>query len=263
MDPDQRRAAILDLAQRAGELTVEELAHRFDISRETVRRDLAYLDSAGLLRRVHGGAQKPKLSSEAPFSQRLTENAAAKERIARAAAGLFQDGETVMIDAGTTTEFFAAALCVAARCTVVTNSIGVALKVQEGGSRSKVYLLGGECRADTKETVGSVTLEQVARFRADHAVLTIGAIDAELGLMDFDVEEAMVARAMISQARKLTIIADHSKFDRVGMAWVCDFGAVDRIVTDRLPSDPVRAAIAEHGTVLLVADGTGGNNSVD
>lgn len=254
MDPDQRRAAMLELAHAAGELKVEELAQRFEVSRETVRRDLAQLDAQGLLRRVHGGAQASKLSVEAPFAQRLTENAVPKERIARRAAALFEDNETVMIDAGTTTEFFAAALAGAARCTVVTNSIGVALKVQECGSRIKVYLLGGECHADTKEVVGSITLEQVTRFRADHAVLTIGAIDSSSGVMDFDVEEAMVARAMIAQAQKLTILADHSKFDRVGMAQVCHFEAIDRIVTDRIPSESIMEAIRYHGVELFVAE---------
>src|ERR1700733_10693616 len=110
MIPEQRRGAILELARQQSELKVEDIASRFGVSRETVRRDLAQLDARGLLRRVHGGAQKPQTAAEAPFRERLIENADAKERIARTTARLFQDDDTLMIDTGSTTQGLACEL---------------------------------------------------------------------------------------------------------------------------------------------------------
>ena len=192
------------------------------MSRETIRRDLAQLDARQLLRRVHGGAEPPRAGIEAAFSQRLTENADAKARIGKAAAALFEDNDTLMIDTGSTTEAFAAALGARGRFSVVTNSAGVAWHLYNAGSASRIYLIGGEYRGETGETVGSVAIDQVARFRADHAVLTLGGLDAFGGCMDFDVEEAMVARAMIAQAQSVTVVADRSKLGRIAMYKVCD-----------------------------------------
>jgi DeoR/GlpR family transcriptional regulator of sugar metabolism len=253
MGPDERHAAILEFLKLNQEIKVDEIAERLLVSRETIRRDLAMLDSRGLLRRVHGGAQMPKTSQEAPFRQRLTENTVAKERIARAAVGLFEEDDTLFIDTGSTTEFFAEALAAVGRHTIITNSIGVALKMHHGASQSRVYLIGGEYRGETGEVLGSVTLDQIGKFRADHAVLTVGAIDVVDGLMDFDLEEAMVARAMIAQSQRVTIIADHSKFGRVAMAKVCDFPMVDRVVTDQSPADALRNVMASHGIEVIVA----------
>lgn len=250
---EKRQQGILALFRQTGDLKVDELAERFKVSRETVRRDLARLNDAGQLQRVHGGARRPTMGAEAPFQQRQSENAQAKSAIAAAAAPLFASGSVIMVDGGTTTQAFAAALGQAGRYTVITNSIGVALNMQGRGAGHKVYLLGGECQAETQQMLGSITLDQITRFRADHAVLTIGAIDADHGCMDFDLEEAMVARAMLAQAQKVTLLADHSKFDRVGLVKVCELGAVQRIVTDRAPPAAVHRALQERGVEVRVA----------
>ncbi len=254
MSPKKRRNAILELSRENGELRVDEIAQRFGVSRETIRRDLAHLDALGLLRRIHGGAQKPQTGAELPFRERLVENAAAKQRIASAAAKLFEENDTLIVDTGTTTEAFAAELGRAGRFTVVTNSIGIALHIYRGGGGSRVYLIGGEYRGEGGELIGSVTLEQIGRYRADQAVLTVGAIDAAEGFMDFDVEEAMVARAMIRQARRVTVVADHSKFGRIAMAEVCGLSAVARLVTDEPPPEPLAGALAAAGVEVIVAE---------
>lgn len=252
--PERRRDAILELARDSNELKVDEIAERFGVSRETIRRDLAQLDARGLLRRVHGGALKPQTATEAPFRERLIDNAEAKQRIARTAARLFEDNDTLMIDTGSTTEAFASELAGAGQFTVITNSTEVAGRLHRGGSVSRVYLIGGEYRGETGEVLGSVVLDQISRYRADHAVLTVGAIDAADGFMDYDVEEAMVARAMIRQAQRVTVIADHSKFGRIAMAKVCDLASITRLVTDLPPPVPLQDAIRASGIELIVAD---------
>ena len=245
MRPSDRRAAILDFARHTGELRVDEVAERFGVSRETIRRDLADLDARHLLKRVHGGAAR-----ETPFDQRENENAEAKRRIARVAAALFDDGDTLMLDAGSTTEAFAEQLASRRSVTVITNSTGVARRL--GGQAARLYLVGGEYRGGSGQTVGSVAIDQIARFRADHAVLTVGGIDATGGFMDVDVEEAMVARAMIAQVRTVTVVADYAKFGRIAMFKVCDLPAVARLVTDREPPSPLADALRVGGVKVVV-----------
>jgi len=253
MAPEKRRAAILELANQKAELTVEQIADSFGVSRETARRDLAHLDAKGLLRRVHGGALRPQTASEANMTARMEENADVKRRIATAAARLFQENDTLMIDTGSTTAFLAAALANVGRLTVITNSVTVAGKIYAGG-QSRVYLIGGEFNGGTGETLGSASLDQISRFRADHAVLTIGAIDPQGGFMDYDLEEAMVARAMIQQSTRVTVVADGSKFGRIAMAKVCEFSQVDRLVTGTAPPDPFLKLLRAAGVELIVAE---------
>lgn len=254
MGPEDRRGAILDLIRLSQEVKVDEIADRLTVSRETIRRDLALLDAQGLLRRVHGGAQRSKTAQEPPFLERIAENTGAKERIARTAAALFDAGDTIFIDTGSTTEFFAAALGRAKAYTIITNSIGVAHKMHEGGGGSLTYLLGGQYRGDASQVLGPIALEQIGKFRADHVVLTCGAIDATGGFMDFDMEEAMMARAMIAQSLRVTIIADSSKFGHMAMVKVCGFDRVDSLVTDRQPPDDIFSALAAHGVETIIAD---------
>jgi DeoR/GlpR family transcriptional regulator of sugar metabolism len=246
MLPEQRRKEILGLANEQVELTVEEIARRFAVSRETARRDLVHLDSLGLLRRIHGGALKTQTATEATLSDRMAGNAEAKRRIARVAARFFDENDTLMIDAGSTTAFFAEELANVRRVTVITNSLTVATRLWSGSARHRIYLIGGEFNGERAETLGSVSLEQLRGFRADHAVLTVGAIDAVGGFMDYDLEEAMIARTMIEQSRSVTVIADHSKFDQVAMTQVCELSVVARLVTDQAPpsrlSEALRAA---------------------
>jgi DeoR family glycerol-3-phosphate regulon repressor len=252
MGPQSRRRAILALANDHHEVSVEEIARRFAVSHETARRDLARLDADGLLRRVHGGALKT--ATEPRLSLRMGENPAAKQAIAATAARLFEAHDTLMIDAGSTTAFFASALAEAPRMTLVTNSLEVASRAGAGNARHRVYLLGGEFRAEAGEVVGSLAVDQLGRFTADHAVLTVGALDAEGGVMDFDVEVAMVARAMLQQARSVTVLADATKFDRLALVRVCEFDRVARLVTDRPPGPALAEALRRAGTAVLLAE---------
>ena len=248
-----RREAILELSRQGRELRVDEIARQFNVSRETVRRDLAQLQSQGLLRRVHGGAMPAQTGWEAEFPQRLVDNAAGKRRIAALAASLFRQNDTLMIDTGTTTLILAAELASAVKLTVITNSLGVARQLGAGPTAHRVYVVGGEFRAETEQTSGSACLEQIASYRADHAVLSCGAVDPDGAIMDFDLEDAMFARAIIGQAESATLIVDRSKFDRVAMAKVCNLDLIDRLVTDAPPSRHFADLFAANAVDVFVA----------
>ena len=136
---------------------------------------------------------------------------------------------------------------------VVTNSTAIAATLSAGHT-NRGFLLGGLYRPDASQTMGEATIEQISAFRAAHAVLTIGAIHAKDGVMDFSLGEAQVARAMIERADRLTIIADHTKVDRSAFARVCQIEAVDRFVTDRRPPAETMDALLAAGVEVIVAD---------
>lgn len=253
MQPEQRRRRILEVVARRQRASVEQLAEELAVSRETIRRDLTVLENDGQLRKVHGGAVNVQTASESAFSRRRTEQREEKRRIARLAAELFGPGDTLMIDTGTTTAIFAYELAKRSGITVITNSVEIAVCMSRSSGGHRVYLLGGEVFADAGESLGAITIEQIAQYRADHAVLTVGAIDMGGGFMDFNIEEAMVAKAMIRQSRTVTIVADHTKMSRRAMAKVCDFAGVARLVTDRAPEEPLASALAAAGVEVLVA----------
>lgn len=238
-------------------VTVETLADALKASRETIRRDLAELDRKGRLRKHHGGAGLPdpvlyEPGRESPFQARLIENAAAKRAIGRRAVQLFRPGETLFVDTGTTTLLFAEELAHATGLTVITNSAAIAALAARGPDNT-VFLIGGAYRTDGAEAVGPFAVEQLGRFHADHAVLTVGAI-GEVGFLDYDLEEALVARAMVAQARAVTVLADAAKFGQGGLFKVAELDAVGRIVTERAPSGPLAETLRAAGCETLVAD---------
>lgn len=251
-----RHEDIIALLAASGEMTVEELAERLDVSRETVRRDLARLDAGGRLRRFHGGARAVsgvEFEKEWPFAQRMAQNAAGKKRIAAAARELFQPEDSLFIDTGSTTVAFAEALTAHTALVAITNSPRIAATLA-GNHSHKVFLLGGAYGADAGESLGPLALEQIGKFRARHAVLTVGAID-QTCVMDFDLQEAEVAKAMIERADRVTVLADHSKFDRGAVFEVAPLGRIHRVVTDLPPSEAMGRALAAAGIELIVAAG--------
>jgi DeoR family glycerol-3-phosphate regulon repressor len=174
--------------------------------------------------------------------------------IARRAAALFEPGDSLLIDAGTTTAYFAQALGRIGSFAVITNSVAVAAELWNAPNRADVYLLGGRYSGDGQEVLGPLAVEQIRSLNADHAVLTIGAMDASGKCMDFNADEAFIARAMIASARQLTVLADGSKLGRHALFQVCDASSIDRLVTDRPPARPLADALKAAGVEVIVAD---------
>jgi DeoR family glycerol-3-phosphate regulon repressor len=239
------------LLREGRRLSVEHLAEELGASRETIRRDLTELAAEGIVRKFHGGAALPEPRGENRFQARMSEHLHEKRAVARHAAGLFGDGDTIFIDTGTTTVLFAEELARHSGITVITNSVTIAQTVTQGDADNRVFVIGGEYASEAAENLGSLAVEQVGRFQAMHAVITVGAID-ELGVMDFSLGEAEVARAMIAQARCITVIADSSKCNRMALFRVCTLEEIDRLVIDRLPSGGIAAALRAAGVEILV-----------
>jgi DeoR/GlpR family transcriptional regulator of sugar metabolism len=253
MKPNERRERIASVVRDASRASVDELASMLKISRETVRRDLAFLSERGMLRKVHGGAVHFQTALESPLRDRRTAARSEKLAIGRRAAQLFNPGDSILIDSGTTTGYFAEELGKVGRFAVITNSAVIAGELWNAPNRSEVYLLGGRYFGEGQHVLGSLVIEQINAIHTDHVVLTIGAMDATGACMDFNADEAYVARAMIGRARQITILADGSKLGRHALFQVCDANQVDRLVTDCQPPRDLSDALAAAGVEVIVA----------
>jgi DeoR family glycerol-3-phosphate regulon repressor len=253
MKPDERREKIAAVVRETSRASVDELARMLDISRETVRRDLTLLSEQGLLRKVHGGAVQSQTAREGSLRDREASNRPQKIAIGRRAAQLFENGDSIFIDAGTTTTLFAAALAEIGGFTVMTNSVPVAGRLTESRLSSEVYLLGGRYSAENQEVLGPLALEQIGAFRADHAVLAIGAMELTGKCMNYNEGEAFVAKAMLRQARSRTVLLDSSKFGRHALFEVCEPSAIDRLITDLPPPPPLARALEQAGVEVIIA----------
>lgn len=254
MKPQQRRERITRLVKEENKVSVDQLAELLDTSHETVRRDLALLSAKGLIRKVHGGAVHAQTGQESALDERNSTARVEKMAIARTAAGLFQEGDSLLIDAGSTTAYFAEALSQTGRYTVITNSTLVARALWAAPAQGEVYLLGGRYYGDGKEMLGPLVVEQIQRLRTDHAILTIGAVDPAGRFMDFNADEAYIARAMIASARHVTVLADSSKLGRHALFQVCEASQIQRLVTESAPERTVANALRAAGVEVIIAN---------
>ena len=248
----KRHAEILRLVGEIGTITIADLAEKLDVSLETVRRDVKPLTRDGSVLKMHGAIGLPSLVGEAPFERRMRENADAKRIIARAVAATIRDGESVMLDTGTTTSFLARALTSHRRLTVVTNSSDIARTLATVNG-NKVYMAGGELKSDSGAAFGVSAIEFVSRFTVTHAVISTGAVHAEIGVMDYELEEAEFARTVLTCGSRRVVVTDHTKFGRQGLVKVSGFDGFDEIVSDRAPPSDIAAALREAGVRLTVA----------
>lgn len=254
MRPPERYDAIVKLIHRTGEISVDELAASMAVSRETIRRDLAHLDAEGRIKKFHGGARLlgtvREPSAEGPFALRLAESAESKKRIGRKAAEILKPGDSLFIDTGTTTLMLADALVELSSLVVITNSWRIATVVS-GNPTHKVFLIGGAYASDAGESLGQFAIDQIRRFRAIHAFLTVGSVE-DSGVLDFDALEAEVARAMIERVDHVTVLADHAKFTRRGIFEVAPWSGIDRLVVDAKPPDLIMDAIRKSRKTEIV-----------
>ncbi len=249
---NQRQSEILRVVQMHGTCRIGDLAVEFDVSGETIRRNIKPLVERGLVRRVHGGITLPEQLHEPPFSLRMQKNQEAKRRIAARAAELIQDGDSLLMDTGSTTAYIALALCNHSNLLVVTNSIEIArtLATRNG---NRVHMAGGEVRADDCAAFGQDAIHFVSRFEVRYAILSIGAININCSFMDFHLCEGEFSRAMINQAEQTMVVADYSKFGQDAAVKVCDAGTVDLLITDRQPPAGCARILHKAGTRIVIA----------
>jgi DeoR/GlpR family transcriptional regulator of sugar metabolism len=239
---DERRHRILERLRVQGRVLASDLVTEFEVSPDTVRRDLRELDDAGALRRVHGGAL-PRRGDSDPLPIRARRAPEAKASIARRAAQLVSDGQVVMLDGGTTTLEVARALPERLRATVVTNSLPIALELADRPGLD-VIAVGGNVRSRSRVTVGAASVATLAAVRADVLFLGVCGLHPEIGISVEDAEEREGKRAMIAGAAEIVGLADHDKLGTALPFVVAPLSEVTQLVTDAVDEDelaPYRA----------------------
>lgn len=268
MFAEERQQLIVGLIYASGRASVTDLAERFSITTETVRRDLAALEAAGSVRRVHGGAVSPDRFSttEESILERTVQRQPEKIRIAEAALALIPQGRagSILIDAGSTTEALAELLAARtagattgaaasdAELVVITHALPIAARLS-GEPGIALHLLGGKVRGITQAAVGQSTVEAARRIRPDIAFIGTNGIHAAFGLSTPDPEEAAVKAAFVQSARRIVVLADSSKLDAETLVQFASLKDLDTLITDSKPSRELADALAEAGVEVVVA----------
>lgn len=258
MYSEERRRQIASLTAVEGRVNVTELASRFDVTAETIRRDLAVLDREGVVHRVHGGAVANQTfqTTELSLDTRARSASGAKNSIAHAAlAFLPEPNGGMFLDAGTTTAALADLLAVqpqAKQWSIVTNSLSIALSLANSGL-DEIQLLGGAVRAITQAVVGDTALRTLALMRADVAFIGTNALTLDHGLSTAESQEAAIKSAMITNAHKVVVLCDSTK---MGTDYLVSFGSIseiDVIVTDSNAPETFVQALRDKGVEVVIA----------
>jgi DeoR family fructose operon transcriptional repressor len=251
MLPEPRRRRLMELISRQGFATLEELARILAVSESTVRRDLEVLDLAGSVKRTHGGAvYAGEVRSMPPFDERTGTAVAEKRAIGQAAAALLQDGDTVLLDGGTTTLEVARAL-VGRRVQVVTNSLPIA-QLLASSQQTDLILIGGYIYPRTGVALGPLAIATMQSIRVGTAILGAGGIVPE-GIYNSNLLLVETERQKMSCGQEIMIVADHTKFGRLALARLCGLEAVQSIVVDSGLGAEHRAMLEAAGLAIHVA----------
>ena len=245
-----RQAEIMALAKEHGRVLVDELAARFAVTPQTIRKDLNDLCDARALNRIHGGAVFPSGNENVKYEARRSMAANEKQAIGRAAADLIPDNSSLFINIGTTTEAVGDALVGHKELMVITNNINVANHLRVFPS-IEVVIAGGVVRGSDGGIVGEAAVDFIRQFKVDFAVIGVSAIDEDGALLDFDFREVKVAQAIIANARHVILVSDASKFERTAPVRIGHISQVQTFITDHCPSDSIRAICLEQDVRLI------------
>ncbi|MEM9105821.1 MAG: DeoR/GlpR family DNA-binding transcription regulator [Pseudomonadota bacterium] len=248
-----RQIDILDIARKDGRVEVEGLASRFDVTPQTIRKDLNELCELEKLQRVHGGAVFPSNTVNLAYQSRRDMASDGKMRIAAAAAQIVPNNSSVILNIGTTTEQVAHALRHHQRLMAITNNLNVALILSEA-EEVEVVVTGGMVRKSDRGIVGAAAVDLIRQFKVDFAIIGASAIDEEGALLDFDYREVRVAQAIIEQARRKILVADHMKFQRRAPVQIGRLTDIDHFVTDAPPGKKIERLCREANVELIVAE---------
>src|SRR5579883_3237583 len=259
MLPEPRRQRLMEVISRQGFATLEELTRVLGVSESTIRRDLEVLDLAGSVKRTHGGAvYAGEVRSMPPFDERTGTAAAEKRAIGQAAAALLRDGDTVLLDGGTTTLEIARAL-VGRRVQVVTNSLPIA-QLLASSQQTDLILIGGYIYPRTGVALGPLAIATMQSIRVRTAILGAGGIVRE-GIYNSNLLLVETERQMMACGQEVMIVADHTKFGRLALARLCGLEQVQSIVVDSGLGEEHRAMLEAAGLTIHVAPvGEGRNN---
>jgi len=250
---EDRQRQIMTLLQESGALRIGELTEIFDVSDETVRRDLTALEEQGLLTRTRGGALAESVHLETSFQRRMRENGAAKLQIAQVAASYVEDGSTIIIDSGSTMAHLVRQLRSKRDLVVITNGITHVEDLLSNPTLT-VVVTGGLIRRATMGAAGPLAVESLSSLHADHTFIAASGFSASAGMTYPSFDEVAVKRAMISAGVDVTLLADGTKSGRASMVKVAPLTELNRIITSQPISASEQSKIRDLGVELIIAD---------
>lgn len=251
---NQREEEILrELLRSGGSCRVSYLAEKLTVSKETIRRNIRTLEDRGIVRKVHGGVHLVEDISEASFQSRISTHVDEKALLAAAVVESISDGDSIFLDIGSTTAYVAEALKQRKNLFVVTNSAFVAntLSTLNG---NRVFLAGGELRAHDGGAFGAEALDLVQRLNVQFAVFSVGAVNAEMGFMLHDLEEANLARVAAANAQVRIVVADKDKFNKRAPVSIGSDAQFDVFYTDAQPPEAIAEMLMANDIDLVVVD---------
>lgn len=231
-----RHASLLSIVNDKGRIEVSDLARRLHVSEITIRRDLLQLESAGFIRRVHGGVMRVSgRSSERPFRVREQQQSEVKRAIAKAAASMIGSGDAIALDVGSTVINMVDFLTEVSDLTIVTANLRTAWAVANNRTIMRPFRLivaGGVVREDELSMVGESALAHYRKMRVDTAFLGVAGINATAGATDFNLDDAELKRLLVESARRVIVLADHTKIGQENFAQVAEISDLDLLITD-------------------------------
>lgn len=253
MELTERQSRIMASARREQRVDVDALAREYDVTTQTIRRDLNELCLRGLLTRVHGGAMLRDTVKNVTYEERRSVAFDAKRAIGELASSLIPNSCSLIMNIGTTVEQVARGLYEHHELVLVTNNINI-INVLSGSPDKELILAGGVVRQSDGAIVGEAAVEFIRQFKVDYAIIGASALDEDGSVMDFDIREVSVARAIIENARHTILAADHHKFERNAPVRICDMESVDTFVTDRTPPARFSQACVRAGTRIMTTE---------
>jgi DeoR family glycerol-3-phosphate regulon repressor len=245
-----RHAEIVQMAKDQGRVLVDDLSTHFNVTPQTIRKDLNDLCEQRLLTRIHGGALFPSGIENMEYEARRKIAADEKEAIGAAAAKLIPDNASLFINIGTTTEAVSKALLDHTGLMIITNNINVANRMRVYPS-IEVVIAGGVVRGSDGGIVGEAAVDFIRQFKVDYAVIGVSAIDHDGALLDFDFREVKVAQAIIANARHVILVSDRTKFERTAPVRIGHLSQVNTFITDRCEIPGIRKICAEAEVELI------------
>jgi DeoR family transcriptional regulator, glycerol-3-phosphate regulon repressor len=253
MTPTPRQSGIIQAASVDGHQTIEALAERFNVTHQTIRRDVNRLANAGLIARFHGGVRLLESTTEnIAYRQRQAIAAGAKQRIARAIAARVPNGCSLIMNIGTTIEAVAHELLRHNDLRVITNNLNVAALLS-GNPNCEVIVAGGVVRTNDQAIMGEATIDFIRQFKVDIGLIGISGIEPDGTLRDYDYREVRVARTIIDQSRQVWLAADHTKFSRAAMVELATLEEIDMVFTDQDPPSALSDLMAQHDVTCVVS----------
>ena len=250
---EERRRSIVERIDREGRGLVKDLALRFRVSRVTIRKDLEVLHRRGLVQRTHGGALPAQTGAlvDPSLSEKEKQHQKEKQRIGEAAAALVKEGESVILDSGTTTTAVARALRNRGRLTVITNAVNIAAEL--AGTSVEVILTGGILRENSFSLVGPLAEETLRRLSADVLFLAVDGFDVHIGPTTPNLLEAHVNQVMMDISRRVVVVCDSSKFGRRSLSQITTPSKIHHIITDsKIPKAALKALTEADIKVTIV-----------